>query len=86
MRLASLTAEAEAEAKHGLSSAEAGFYLIGFREGVRVRVEFDAEDLMGIARAALGQPDPDSGWACPSCGIRFGDPQKVCPACGAEHE
>ena len=37
MRLASLTAEAEAEAKHGLSNAEAGFYLIGFREGVRVR-------------------------------------------------
>lgn len=41
---------------------------------------------LGIARAALGQTDPDNGWACPSCGIQFGDPQPVCPDCGAEHE
>lgn len=61
MRLASLDAEAEAEAEHGLLNAEAGFYLIGFREGVRIRrLALDAE-LRAVeaeeqgARDALGE-------------------------------
>lgn len=24
------------------------------------------------------------GWTCPSCRLRFGDPQPVCPACGSD--
>jgi flagellar protein FliJ len=39
MRLASLDAEEEHERRHALQNAEAGIYLAGFREGVRIRRE-----------------------------------------------
>lgn len=55
MRLASLEAEAEAEAALELHNAEAGFYMIGFREGVRVRrlgLEADLADTEAEERGA----------------------------------
>ena len=45
VRIAALEAEAEAEIAHARANAEAGFYLVGFKEGVRLR---------RVARGAAG--------------------------------
>ena len=37
MQIAALDAEVESEAVHAIDNAEAGFYLVGFREGAKIR-------------------------------------------------
>ncbi len=49
-----------------------------------LRLVGDLRRMAAIARAVVGQPGDSRGWACGSCGTRFGDEQLVCPACGAE--
>src|SRR3954464_14549840 len=57
MRLASLEAEEEAERLHALSDAEAGIYMAGFREGVRIRREGLNAELALVASEEEGARD-----------------------------
>lgn len=57
MRLAALDAEEEAEAEHARLHAEARVYLIGFREGVRIRRETLHAELAGVEAEELGARD-----------------------------
>ncbi len=57
MAIAVLDAEAEAETAHARSNAEAGWYLIGFREGWRQRRAKALSDLNGIQMEEQGARD-----------------------------
>ena len=57
MRMASLDAEEESERQHARDNAEAGIYLAGFREGVRIRREKLQGDLDLIAAEEEGARD-----------------------------
>ena len=55
MRLAVLIAEGEAEEKHAAQNAEAGWYLVGYAEGLKVRkaaIQADIDALMAEERGA----------------------------------
>jgi len=52
-----LQQEANAEASHARNSAEAGWYMAGFREGVKQRRAKLAADLRGIAQEEQGARD-----------------------------
>ena len=50
MRLAMLDAEAEAETEHAKTDAEAGWYLIGYREGWKIRrAQYEAQIQTALA-------------------------------------
>lgn len=57
MIIASLDAEAEAEARHAQASAEAGWYLIGFREGWKLRRAKAEADLQACDMEEAGVRD-----------------------------
>lgn len=57
MRLESLDREAANETVHAREHAEAGFYLVGFREGVKLRREKLLAELKGIDVEARGCRD-----------------------------
>lgn len=57
LRLALLEAEAEAETQHARTDAEAGWYLIGFRQGWTLRRERIQADLADCAMEERGCRD-----------------------------
>lgn len=57
MRLVLLDAEGEAEAQRAGESAEAGWYHIGFLEGLRLRRAAIQAEIAAIAKEALGARD-----------------------------
>jgi flagellar protein FliJ len=57
MRLASLAAEEESERLHAKTNAEAGIYMAGFREGVRIRREKLHLELAQVASEEEGARD-----------------------------
>ena len=57
MRIAGLVAEDQAETLHAKTNAEAGVYMLGFREGVRIRREKLNGELASLAAEEEGARD-----------------------------
>lgn len=57
MRLAALAAEEEAEALHARQNAEAGVYMAGFKQGVKIRRAKLHTDLAGVLAEEEGARD-----------------------------
>ena len=57
IRLAALEAEVEAEVARSRADAEANFYLVGFRQGARIRRERLNAELAGIEAEEAGARD-----------------------------
>ncbi|MBS0333090.1 MAG: flagellar export protein FliJ [Proteobacteria bacterium] len=56
-RLAVLTAEGEAEEKHAAQDAEAGWYLVGYADGLKVRKAAIQAEIDALAAEELGARD-----------------------------
>lgn len=57
LRLAVMVAEGEAEAKHAALNAEAGWYLIGYQEGLKVRMAAVKAEIDALAVEEQGARD-----------------------------
>lgn len=57
MRLAVIVAEGEAELANARRDADAGWYLAGFRQGLKLRVEAAERDIALIAQEEAGARD-----------------------------
>ena len=57
MRLAALDAEAEHETQNARRNAEAGWYLVGYREGLKLRRGRLEEELLGVELEEAGARD-----------------------------